>query len=58
MGQSSTDQRNSRESSAGGVRKDGTGANRMTGLVHRDSTQRRPSDKHRSDARNFLTNIE
>ena len=26
----------------------------MTGVVIRDSAQRRPSDKHRSDARNFL----
>ena len=26
----------------------------MTGVVTRDSAQRRPSDKHRSDARNFL----
>ena len=51
----STDQRSNRASSAGGVRKDGTGANRMTGVVHRDSAQRRSNDKHRSDARNFLT---
>ena len=28
----------------------------MTGVVTRDSAQRRPSDKHRSDARNFLQN--
>ena len=30
------------------------GANRMTGLVTRDSAQHRPSDKPQSDARNFL----
>ena len=44
-----------RESSADVVHKDGTGAKRMTGLVTRDSAQRRPIDEHRSDAR--LTDV-
>ncbi len=43
--------------SAGVVREDGMGANRMTAVVNRDSAQRRPSDRPRSDARNFLHHI-
>ena len=37
-----------------GVRKDGTGAKRMTGVVTRDSAQRLRIDRHRSDARDLL----
>lgn len=51
----STDPRNKRESSAGAVHEDETGANRMSGLTTRDSAQHRPIASNRSNARNFLT---
>lgn len=50
----STEHKEQRENSAGVLGNRQTGAKRMTGLVTRDSAQRRPIDKHRLDARTFL----
>ena len=53
----STDQRNTARAVPAASARTEQGAKRMTGLVTRDSAQRRPIDKHRSDARKFLTDI-
>ena len=51
----STDQGNTARAVPAASARTEQGAKRMTGLVTRDSAQRRPIDKHRLDARNFLT---
>ena len=50
----STGQRNTARAVPAASARTEQGAKRMTGVVTRDSAQRRPIDKHRSDARDFL----